>query len=567
MPADPKASPAANDITTPPAERTFGLQSLWLLVEGQPLEPATDPLLGMTVGGVRLLRLIAEGGMGRVYEGIQDTPRRAVALKVLRPGLLARGSIRRFLRETEILGRLQHPGITQVYSAGTFEIAGTQLPYFVMELIPAALPITQYARERGLSISERLDLFCLACDAVAHAHARGVVHRDLKPSNMLVDAEGRPKVIDFGIASGNVEFAEHFTMTATGQLLGTVQYMSPEQSEGNNAVEARSDVYSLGMVLHELVTGQLPYDVRGESLIGAARIIQERRPLRIRSLEGDAPPGLALVMEQSLEKDPTRRFADAAALTEAVRLNRQNGPVTSTFALRRQLLIYRIKRVPLRRWIVAGALGSVIIGGAAWGLTRLNKTHASGATEPSVIVPSLTAATKTFRYSFTSVLDADADRYLVEAVGMQKWNDPSEEPRVSYWGPSQDGEEGRLVYRIQFPGRTALIHITADSQCWDFLKHPGGVGRGVSSIEASRDGTKWITLRDNITHPNWGASWEIHEPMPSDLLGTNELWIRLRFLTENADLSRGYTVAQFARSLNDRDEEVFAIEANCEPND
>jgi len=163
------------------------------------------------------------------------------------------------------------------------------------------------------------------------------------------------------------------------------------------------------------------------------------------------------------------------------------------------------------------------------------------------------------------VLDADADRYLVEAHGMEKWNDPREEPRLSYWGPSANDVEGTLVYRFQFPGPTARILITTESQCWDFMKHPGGFGRGVSAVEASRDGAIWVVLRDNITHRNWGASWELDESLPTSLLGTRELWLRLRFLAENAEQDRGYTVAQFARAVAGNREPVFSLVADCVP--
>lgn len=552
QPSGPDA--AGDDAPSFAADDSFGLESLWKLVEQGSAEQLPDPIIGMRIGDVTLTRLIAEGGMGRVYEGLQTNPSRAVAVKVLRPGLLTRDSIRRFLHEAQTLGRLRHPWVSQVFSAGTFDVVGSQLPYFVMELIEGAHPITEYARRRELPAADRIRLFGQVCDAVAHAHAEGVTHRDLKPSNILVDTAGHPKVIDFGIARGGRQAADLATMTATGQLLGTLQYMSPEQVD-SGAVDARSDVYALGVILHELVTGRLPYDVARESLVEAARIIRERQPDRIAPLDPAMPRGVGLVIKRCLQKEPQRRYANAAELAED--LHHQANGHAADLAARARLLLHRFPHVPRRFWIAA------LPAGAAAVMATISLPRRDPASEPPLAV----AASVAFRYAFSSVLDAEADRYLVEAAGMEKWNDPREEPRMSYWGPSTNDAEGRLVYRFRFPGRASRITITADSQCWDFMKHPGGFGRGVSAIEASRDGSTWVVLRDNITHRNWGASWDLDEPLPASLLGTRELWLRLRFLTENTEHDRGYTVAQFARAVAGSQNAVFSLTADCVPAD
>jgi hypothetical protein len=552
-----------------PADATgaaLDLEPLWQLVEGSGVDQAVDPLVGLTVGGVTLERLIAEGGMGRVYEGRQESPCRAVAVKILRPGLLARNSIRRFLRETEILAQLRHPWITQVFSAGTFDIAGTQLPYFVMELIPSALPITDYVRGRRLPARERLALFCQVCDAVAHAHENGVIHRDLKPSNVLVDSAGRPKVIDFGIARDGSEPADPITRTCTGQMLGTLQYMSPEQVDGTTTVDARSDVYSLGVILHELVAGTLPYDVSREPLIEAARIIRDECAPTVRLVDRETPPAAAFVIDTSLRKDPRHRYRDAAAMADAVRGLLDGRSPARDWAARIRLSLRRLRGSNLATLAAAAAV-MLAIGGVMMMARRPLSGGVRAAAAAAITPPALEAATAAFRHTFTSVVEPEADRFLVEASGMKKWADPREVPRVTYWGPQEDGVEGRLVYRVRFPGPTAAIRMTANCQCWDFLKHPGGFGRGVSAIEASRDGATWVTLRDNIRHRDWGASWDINGPLPTSMLGTDELWLRLRFLTENAEPDRGYTVAQFARSVTGRNETVFAIEADCVPPD
>lgn len=552
------------------ADDPFGLESLWRLVECEPESPAGDPLIGTSIGDVEILRMIGEGGMGRVYEGIQVSPRRPVAVKVLRPGPAARAAIRRFLNEAQILGTLRHPWICQVHAAGTFEVAGAQLPYFVMELIPEGVAITDYAGCRRLSIVERLTLFSQVCDAVGHAHANGVIHRDLKPGNVIVDAHGHPKVIDFGIARGDGTTTDlaALTMTGTGQLLGTIQSMSPEQIDGcGTPIDARSDVYSLGLILYELVMERPAYDLAGLSLLEAARTIREARPA-IRSINHPARAGVALVTARCLEKDRRRRYSDAAELAAD---------------LRERCLSGHTDLVDWIRFLVRGACGPGRRRGVVLGLTLAIGTLAgvvilSGGpgTSPSLLhtvlparqpahVPPLAAATLPFRYAFTSVLDDEADQYLVNTSNVVKWNDPREDLRVNYFGPEKNDVEGVLVYHFRFPGRTARIAVTAEASCWDFQKHHTGFGRGASAIEASPDGVIWTTIHDDISDRRWGVNCRLAGDLPSSLLGTAELWLRVKLLTEYAEPRAGYTVAQFCRSVPAEGRNVFVLEADCVP--
>jgi serine/threonine protein kinase len=292
------------------------------------LEPAHS-LVGRPVGPYRVLREIGSGGMGRVYEAEQDSPRRRVALKVMRRGVASRAALRRFEFEVELLARLRHPGIAQVYAAGTFDEHGIQVPYFAMELVPDALPLDHYVERNGLAARERMELFALVCDAVHHGHQRGIVHRDLKPGNVLVDAEGRPKVIDFGVAKSTESDVALTTMhTHVGELIGTLRYMSPEQCDADpSAIDARSDVYSLGVVLYELVCGRPPYEIGDLPLSAAARIVRERLPERP-SLHGRALRGdVEAILLKALEKEPARRYASAAALAEDVRRHLAGQPI------------------------------------------------------------------------------------------------------------------------------------------------------------------------------------------------------------------------------------------------
>ena len=239
---------------------------------GTPTRDAPDMLLGIDLGGVTIKRLIGAGGMGRVYEGWQAPPGRTVAVKVMRPGLAAEEFFRRFDHEARLLARLQHPGIAQVFLVGVHRLPAGEVPFFVMEHLADAVPITDYARRHAGSVPQRLELFRQACAAVAHGHERGVIHRDLKPGNILVDSQGRVKVIDFGVARSTDADAALTTLeTDAGRILGTLQYMSPEQfATGAEQAGVRSDVYALGVVLFELLAERLPYDVRRRPLAEAA---------------------------------------------------------------------------------------------------------------------------------------------------------------------------------------------------------------------------------------------------------------------------------------------------------
>lgn len=239
-------------------------------------EPAQGP---DHLGDYRILGVLGQGGMGKVYLAEQQSPKRTVALKVIRPGWATPALLRRFEHEAEVLGRLQHPGIAQVYEAGVHDDRGERVPFFAMECVRGR-SLVEFAEQERLGIPERLELFAQVCDAVQHAHTKGVIHRDLKPGNIIVPDDGRPRVLDFGVARVTDADVNSRTMcTVAGELVGTVPYMSPEQIAGDAAeLDTRSDVYALGVVLYELLTGKLPHDVRHSSIAHAARVIGEQEP-------------------------------------------------------------------------------------------------------------------------------------------------------------------------------------------------------------------------------------------------------------------------------------------------
>ena len=285
-----------------------------------------DPLIGVDLGGVRIERLIGEGGMGRVYEALQTNPARTVAVKVMRTFSPGDAAQQRFRREADALARLRHPGIAQIFTAGCHRLGIVDVPYYVMEFIPGAESLVQACERRRVPLRNRIELLLAVCDAVAHGHAEGIVHRDLKPGNILVDAEGRPKIIDFGIARmDGVEADDDGPRTETGQFIGTRPYMAPEQfMEHRATIDARTDVYAVGVVMHELLSGRLPYDVAGKSLVETARIVQETMPARLNvagatTADRGLIRGADAIAAMCLHKDPAARYPSAAAVAADLR--------------------------------------------------------------------------------------------------------------------------------------------------------------------------------------------------------------------------------------------------------
>lgn len=315
-----------------------------------------DGPLPSKLGDFMIVGVLGEGGMGIVYLAEQSSPRRVVALKVLRPGLGGRMILRRFQREAELLGRAQHPNIAQIHAAGTAEVDGptgtVRVPFIAMERVQG-VPITEHCRDRALGVRERVALMATVADAIEHAHARGILHRDLKPQNVLVDERGAPKILDFGIARNTEPGASTTTIrTEVDQVVGTLPYMSPEQLSGRpDLLDRRSDVYALGVMLYELLAGRLPLELDGRNLAEAVRIAAEEEPRPLRTLDRSLRGDLDTIVAKCLEKDPGRRYQSVEELRRDLVRHLDDLPIEA----RPPSTIYQIRKFARRhRPLVVG---------------------------------------------------------------------------------------------------------------------------------------------------------------------------------------------------------------------
>ncbi len=336
---------------------------------------------GTRIGRYELLEMLGEGGMGLVYLAEQKEPvRRKVALKIIKPGMDSRQVIARFEAERQALALLDHSNIARVLDAGTTQ-AGR--PYFVMEYVKG-MSITKYCDRHKLSVEKRLKLFLRVCEAVHHAHQKGIIHRDIKPSNILVSVQDDrpvPKIIDFGIAKAIAQpLTQQTLFTRQGQLLGTPEYMSPEQADmGNEDTDTRADIYSLGVVLYELLTGVLPFEHEVLEKVGFAefqRILQEEEPLlpslRFTALGEKAKEiaerrhtqvvALARRLHRELEwiplkamrKDRSRRYRSASELADDIQNYLSGAPLIAG----PETAVYRVKKFVQKH---AGSVATVVL--------------------------------------------------------------------------------------------------------------------------------------------------------------------------------------------------------------
>jgi len=385
-----------------------------LVPEGLTRAPADGPEAELRqVGPYRLLEKLGEGGMGEVWLAEQSTPvRRRVALKLIKAGMDSREVLARFDSERQALALMNHPSIARVYDAG---MTSRGRPYFAMEHV-AGEPITDYCDRHRVSLRDRLKLFIAACEGVQHAHQKGVIHRDLKPGNVLVSpVEGKPacKIIDFGVAKATQQrLTQHTYHTHIGTLVGTPEYMSPEQAELTGVdVDTRTDVYSLGIILYELMVGALPFEVSRERSLTheevRRRIREDEPPLlssRVTTLgdrasqaaarRGTVPLSLKRqlrgdldwITHKALEKDRTRRYGSPMELAADVQRHLDDqpvvaGPPSATYRLAKFVRRHRVGVAAV------GAIAAALVAGlglAIWGLVRAQRAEAAAHREAAV---------------------------------------------------------------------------------------------------------------------------------------------------------------------------------------
>jgi len=357
---------------------------------------------GNWIGRYQLLKVLGEGGMGIVYLAEQQEPiRRKVALKVIKPGMDSKRVITRFEAERQALALLDHPNIAHVHDAGTTE-AGRS--YFVMEHVKG-LPITEHCDRHKLTIEERLRLFQQVCQAVQHAHQKGIIHRDIKPSNILVTSENDnviPKIIDFGVAKAiSQPLTDRTLVTEQGQLFGTPEYMSPEQADMvSEDIDTRSDIYSLGVLLYILLTGVLPFDstifreggienirktiretdpktpsTRLNKLGEEAKKVAENRSIEIGTLARHLSRELEWIPLKAMRKDRAERYHSASELADDVDNYLKGnpliaGPLTTSYRFRKFLRRHKALVGGIAAVIVVSLIGTIVSVTFALGQTR-----------------------------------------------------------------------------------------------------------------------------------------------------------------------------------------------------
>jgi serine/threonine protein kinase/tetratricopeptide (TPR) repeat protein len=373
---------------------------------GQPTER-----VGQTIGPYKLLEQIGEGGMGVVFMAEQQEPvRRKVALKLIKPGMDTRQVIARFEAERQALAVMDHPGIARVLDAGT---TPSGHPYFVMELV-RGVPITSYCDENNLPVRERLELFASLCQAIQHAHTKGIIHRDIKPTNILVtrqDGRAVVKVIDFGVAKAmGQQLTEKTLFTNFAQMIGTPLYMSPEQAEQSGVdIDTRSDIYSLGVLLYELLTGSTPVDaeqlkraafeeirriirevdpptpsarISGSNTLAAIAAHRHIEPARLSKLvRGE----LDWIVMKALEKDRNRRYETANAFATDLLHHLNDEPVQAC----PPSAAYRFRKFSRRNRVALATVGlvaaSLVLGTVASTWQAIRATRAEGLAEQRLV--------------------------------------------------------------------------------------------------------------------------------------------------------------------------------------
>jgi serine/threonine protein kinase len=409
---------------------------------GEEIAPVAVTLVGSRVGPYEVEGLLGEGGMGAVYRARDERLGRVVALKVVRGALATPAMRRRFETESRTLARLKHPCIAEVYSAGVAQLpdsrvngVAVEVPYFAMELVEGARTLSQFAKD--LPFARRLALLIDVCHAVEHGHQRGVIHRDLKPANVLVGADGRPKVIDFGIAR-STEGEARTQRTSVAGLVGTVRYMSPEQAAGSQDVDVRTDVYALGVIGYELLTGRHAFGAKeGDTtnLLTLLRSVQEGRPepaaivgAPTRRAARDAQTVIARAMERQRE----RRYASVAELVAELERLAQGEPVQA----RPHTALERLGAFARRNRALSASIGALVVALGAGVIGTSVGLAQARASQKRAEASEARAKTEADRARQVAAYVANVLASVTPVVSTQASADPLERAQTETYSPS-----------------------------------------------------------------------------------------------------------------------------------
>lgn len=509
------------ELIAPLARRIEVLKrARWL---DQPHDPADDamadgddavPTEPRTLAGrYRLDRRVAIGGFSEVWRAFDTELERVVAVKIPKASRLAMKDA--FLAEARRVARLRHPAIAAVHDVG---IDGDEC-FIVSEFL------------EGGSLADRLASAPLAprqavrwvgqiAVALEFAHVHGVIHRDVKPANILINHHGDAVLTDFGIAQSASKTG------AFAPSIGTLRYMAPEQLDGGE-VGPPADIYSLGVLLHEVLTGRSPYSADDPRVIYGT--LRGDRPMAVAA---ELPPRYVPLCRRALCRAPSGRQTSAAAFAAELHQAVADGDPTGPHSAG--------KPVPQK---LGGGMFAAAVAGLAFMAWRLLPD------DGSVQRPSVPAATPVGSPPQVSLPFASIEDALPYAVSMEnlrvyrEWQTPP----VTYLGPMRNGTAGNVVFRFDVTAPITAARLTAASFCTDFTREPGGQGRGASALAVSRDGRNWHSLHDNIAAKRWSGDWRVDGPLPGLVLGGTSILIRVQLLTDSCP-NAGYTVAQFGRA-------------------
>ncbi|HET9049081.1 MAG TPA: serine/threonine-protein kinase [Chiayiivirga sp.] len=473
-----------------------------------PAKPAST--LPERIGPYQILGLLGEGGMGRVYLAREEHPEREVALKVMR-GMSA-SSLSRFRRESQLLAKLEHPGICRVYAAGEDVIGGVPMPWLALERVRGH-ELRLFVEHTQADLAARLRLIIAICRAVQYAHEHGVIHRDLKPGNILVDDEGQPRILDFGIARLSEDTDG---MTGTGQVLGTLPYISPEQLAGQQReVDERTDVYALGVIAYELISGRLPHPrLTTSTLFEALDILRYEQPPRLASLSSQARGDLDTVVMKALASEAAQRYATAAALADDLQRLLDHRPVLA----RAPTMSYRISRFVRRHRALTAAASIVFLALVATAVistlaAQRARAALAEATARTAELAAVNDFVETMLVGADPELGGSADMPLREVLehAEQALVDATPAPRVA-------GQVALLL------GKTWSALGERDAAKRDLARAQGWIEQGFGSQSEEAAQLRFAQIEDSLRAGDAKAAIAQSEHLETALLQVPEAW-------------------------------------------